>query len=215
MGDERATRSGRKGRSRSVVIREDVAVLEFARPGVVVVDSLFTPPELEDIAEEMSALSFDAQDLGRGVIGRRERAATESPDLAGLIWDRLAPVLPPVRAFFSGGPGTPVLDPPLNRWEAVGCNAMLRVYRYGLGASFSEHEDEPWRPDERHRTMLTVLIYLPCGGCEGGETVIDGHVVPVVDGRTVVFDHGLLHEGRPVERGNKVTLRSDVIARAV
>lgn len=194
------------------MIRKAVTVAEFGRPGVVVVDDLFTSTELEAVAVEMGKLRFEEQDLGRGVIGRRHRASTESPELAGLIWGRLAPHLPPVSAFFSGGPGTPRLDPTLDQWEAVGCNARMRAYRYGMGASFSEHEDEPWRPDAEHRTMLTVLIYLPCGGCEGGETVIDGFVVPVIEGRTVVFDHGLLHEGRPVERGNKLTLRSDVVA---
>jgi hypothetical protein len=120
-----------------------------------------------------------------------------------------------VSDFFSNGPGTPVLDPSIARWEAVGCNPRMRVYSYGMGASFSEHEDEPWRPDALHRTMLTVLLYLPCGGCEGGETVIEGYVVPVVEGRAVVFDHGLLHEGKPVERGQKLTLRTDVVATPV
>ncbi len=36
----------------------------------------------------------------------------------------------------------------------------MRVYSYGMGACFSEHEDEPWWPDVLHRTLLTVLIYL-------------------------------------------------------
>ena len=60
--------------------------------------------------------------------------------------------------------------------------------------------------------MLTVLVYLPAGGCDGGETVIDGETVPVADGRVVVFDHGLLHEGKPVERGEKLVLRNDIVA---
>lgn len=48
----------------------------------------------------------------------------------------------------------------------------------------------------------------------GGETVIDGEVVPVVDGRIVLFEHSLLHEGRPVERGAKIVLRNDIVAKA-
>lgn len=62
--------------------------------------------------------------------------------------------------------------------------------------------------------MLTLLLYLPAGGCEGGETVIDGETVAVVEGRIVVFDHGLLHEGKPVERGQKLVLRNDIVARS-
>ncbi len=132
--------------------------------------------------------------------------------MASLIWQRLGPILPPVSAFFSNGPGTPVLDPPVAQWEAVGCNPRMRVYSYGMGASFSAHADEAWWPDARGRTMLTVLLFLPCGGCEGGETVIEGQVVPVVEGRSVVFEHGRRHEGKPVERGHKLTLRTDVVA---
>jgi len=61
--------------------------------------------------------------------------------------------------------------------------------------------------------MLTLLLYLPVGGCEGGETVIDGETVAVVDGRIVLFEHGLRHEGKPVERGQKLVLRNDVVGR--
>ncbi len=82
-----------------------------------------------------------------------------------------------------------------------------------MGGSFSSHEDEPWAPDESRRSLLTVLVYLPTEeACIGGETVIDGEVVPVEPGRIVVFDHGLLHEGKPVERGRKLVLRNDVVA---
>jgi Plasmid pRiA4b ORF-3-like protein len=37
-------------------------------------------------------------------------------------------------------------------------------------------------------------------------------VVPVVDGRIVLFEHSLLHEGRPVEQGTKFVLRNDIVA---
>ncbi len=60
--------------------------------------------------------------------------------------------------------------------------------------------------------MLTVLVYLPAGGCLGGATAIDGEVVPVKDWRTVVFDHRLLHEGTAVESGRKLVLRNDIVA---
>jgi 2OG-Fe(II) oxygenase superfamily len=83
---------------------------------------------------------------------------------------------------------------------------------FELGASFPPHTDEPWRPDETTRSIATVLVYLPAGGCEGGETVIDGEVVPVVDSRIVLFEHSLQHEGRPVERGTKIVLRNDIVA---
>jgi len=41
--------------------------------------------------------------------------------------------------------------------------------------------------------------------------VIDGEVVSAEPGRVVVFPHDLLHEGRPVESGQKLVLRNDII----
>lgn len=82
-----------------------------------------------------------------------------------------------------------------------------------MGASFSEHEDEPWWPDARTRSFLSVVVYLPSGGCEGGETVVNGEVIPALSGRVLVFDHGLSHEGRPVERGVKIVARTDIVGR--
>ena len=104
------------------MVRKAGAMAEFVRSGVVVIDGLFASTELEDITATLDELEFESQDLGRGVAGRRRRAATDSPELAGLIWDRLAPHLPSIGAFFSGGPGTPRLDPPVDDWEAVACN---------------------------------------------------------------------------------------------
>lgn len=183
------------------------------RRGLMVVDDLFDQAELDLLVGVAASLDFSDQELGRGVIGRRQRAVTDDRRVPTLLWTRIAPVLPPLAALFPGGPGTPSLDPPISSWRAVGCNPRTRFYRYPMGAAFSEHEDEPWRPDATSRTLLTVLVYLPTGGCVGGETVIDGEVVTVVDGRTVVFDHGLLHEGKAVEAGQKLTLRSDILAR--
>jgi len=187
----------------------------FDRTGLLVLDDVFGVDDLEALTGTIEALEFESQDYGRAVISRRERATSESPIIPDLLWRRIGPLLPPMGSFFDGGPGTPRLDPPVHEWEAVGCNPRSRAYRYGPGAAFSEHEDEPWRPEPGVRSLLTVLVYLPVGGCEGGETVVDGTVVPVVDGRVVVFDHGLLHEGRPVERGRKLVLRSDVVARPI
>lgn len=86
------------------------------------------------------------------------------------------------------------------------------MYRYGIGGDFAPHYDEAWKPGPFERSMLTVLVYLPAGGCLGGETVIDGEVVHVADWRVAIFDHRAQHEGKPVERGEKLVLRNDVIA---
>ena len=185
----------------------------FLRPGVVVVDNLLTQADLDILCSVVADVQFEEQQYGRRVLAQRERATSTDSIVPSLLWNRLEPVLPPIGEFLNGSPAAPRLDPPIDQWRAFGCNPLTRFYRYAIGASFSEHEDEPWKPDPMTRSLLTVLAYLPAGGCVGGETVIDGEIVQAIDGRVVVFDHGLLHEGRPVERGHKLVLRSDVIAR--
>lgn len=186
--------------------------VEHRRVGILVIDDALAPSDLDQLMGSVRAVRFEPQDLGRGVFARRERAQLDDAEVGAMLWERIGPHLPPLAWWFVGS-RTPRLEPAVDDWTAVGCNPRSRLYRYGMGASFSEHEDEPWKPDSTTRSMLTVLVYLPVGGCEGGETVIDGETVAVVDGRVVVFDHGLLHEGKPVERGQKLVLRNDVIAR--
>lgn len=60
--------------------------------------------------------------------------------------------------------------------------------------------------------MLTILLYLGSDYCQGGETAFDDAVVAAEPGRLVIFNHLMPHEGRIVESGSKITLRSDVLA---
>jgi len=185
--------------------------VERRRRGIVVIDGCLAPSDLDRLALAAGEAEFEPQGAGH-VLVRRERAQVDDRAIADLLWSVVGPHLPPLPWWFNAA-GLPRLDPSIEDWEVVGCNPRSRFYRYGLGAAFSEHEDEPWKPDSRTRSMLTLLLYLPVGGCEGGETVIDGETVAVVDGRIVLFEHGLRHEGKPVERGQKLVLRNDVVGR--
>lgn len=184
------------------------------RRDILVLDDVFSREQLALLSAAVQSEQFEPQDLGRGQISRRERAVLDDDELAQMMRTQIGLHLPPIPDWFAGQ-GTPLLEPTIENWVAVGCNPRSRIYRYSMGAAFSEHRDEPWKPDADTRSMLTVLVYLPTGGCEGGETVIDGETVGVADGRVVVFDHGLLHEGKPVESGQKLVLRNDVVASAV
>ncbi|MCP3882820.1 MAG: hypothetical protein GY701_31155 [Sulfitobacter sp.] len=186
--------------------------VDRVRQGILVIDDCLTSSVLDRMLAVVNGAEFEPQDLGRGVVARRERAQVDESEIGQLLWEAIGSHLPPISWWFVG-PQTPQLEPPVEYWTASGCNPRSRFYRYRVGASFSEHEDEPWKPDPATRSMLTVLVYLPVGGCEGGETVIDGETVAVVEGRVVVFDHGLLHQGKPVERGQKLVLRNDVVAK--
>lgn len=186
--------------------------VKVVRPNstLMVVDGALSLGDLDAITNAAEVLSFEDQDLGSGHLRRRQRADLESTNLATRLWLRIGPQLPPPADWFDDGP--PEVGAPGGARSWVGLNPRMRFYRYGLGAEFAAHVDEPWRPSEGRVTLLTVLVYLPCGGCEGGETVVGTETVQAVDGRVAIFDHRISHSGRPVERGAKLVLRTDVVA---
>lgn len=174
------------------------------QPGVLVVDDALAPAALDRLTAVVGAIGLVPQSIGRAVVDglpeRRWRGETEDPDVPSLLWESLVRFVDPI-----------------DRWVAVGCNPRTRVYRYGLGERFAPHVDEPWRPagPPERCTLLTVIVALPTDDpCVGGETVVDGTVVPVRTGRMLVFPHDRRHEGRPVEGGTKLVIRSDVVFRA-
>lgn len=126
--------------------------------------------------------------------GRRQlRAAVEHAGLAAAVWARVSHLL-------EGGPGEP-----------LGLNERLRFYAYEAGDAFPLHTDGAFaRAGER--SQLTLLVYLNAD-FEGGETVLlpDGPTVSPTEGGALLFPHGWPHEGRPVLRGRKVVLRTDVM----
>lgn len=172
-------------------------------------DDVFAAADLATLTDAVESAEFETQALGPGGLRSRHRAVIEQESIALLLWERLRAHIPAPTRWSSDTLAH--LDPPAGQWTAVGCNPRTRIYRYGLGGSFSPHQDEPWRPRPSTRSMLTVLVYLSEDDCVGGETVVDGEVVSVRNGRVAVFNHDLLHEGKPVERGSKTVLRSDVV----
>jgi hypothetical protein len=194
------------------LLEQTEGMLELIRPGVAIIDGLFSGQELDSIAETPAGLRFVPQDLGRNFIAARQRAETVNPNLSDLTWSRIGSGLPSLADFFAGDEDAPTLDPPFGAWMLTGCNPTAHFYKYQMGASFEPHQDQAWWANNDARTVLTVLMYLPAEGCLGGETVIAETAIPVVDGRVVIFNHEILHEAKPVERGVKLTLRTDVIA---
>lgn len=188
--------------------------LHRPQPGLLVADGL-----LDDGMRRLapSYAPFTVQRVGPGggrdgLPERREHTSTDAPAIAALLWERLAPHLPPLSDWFEPD-RAPRLSPPIEAWHLQGCNDRIRYYRYGKGDRFAPHVDESHRFSPLERTLLTVLIYLPTPEpCTGGETVVNGEVIPVELGRAAIFDHRLLHEGRPVEAGQKLVLRTDLVA---
>lgn len=130
----------------------------------------------------------------------QDRVIRDDPDMATDLFGRLRPLLPER----------------MGSLRLIGLNARLRFYRYRPGQRFQPHMDHWYRPNDRQITLHTVLVYFN-DDFEGGETVFqeqfDRTVVPKA-GMAAVFQHKLRHEGRPVLRGVKYAMRSDVIYEA-
>lgn len=178
-------------------------------PGALRPDECAALIELSETAGFAPAPIEGAQDLARGfrVSDGRDnaRAAFEDEALAERIWTRVAEQ---TRALAEAhAPGA----------EALGLNERLRFYRYDEGQSFPPHTDGYYvRPGAR--SFLTLLVYLN-DGYEGGETCFAAgggeaeQVLVPKAGAALVFPHGRWHEGRPVRRGRKYVLRTDVMFR--
>jgi hypothetical protein len=187
---------------------------ERPQPGVLVLDGLLSDADVQIClpAAQFSIQQLQAGSGRHGLPERREHAHVDDPTIAARLWQRLEPHMPAPRSWFDEET-PPRLGSPLEQWRFTGCNERIRYYRYGIGDRFAPHYDEPFRPTADTRTLITILVYLPTAeGSTGGETVVNGTVVPVRPGRIVAFDHRLIHEGRPVERGEKLVLRTDLVA---
>jgi predicted 2-oxoglutarate/Fe(II)-dependent dioxygenase YbiX len=124
------------------------------------------------------------------------RAAIDDLQLSLTLWNRIARCAP---ATFA------------NR-RVAGLNERLRFYRYDAGQSFGPHTDGCYERATGERSLLTVMIYLNADFA-GGETYFlqSEKLIAPETGKALLFSHHLLHEGRPVTRGRKYILRTDVM----
>jgi 2OG-Fe(II) oxygenase superfamily len=120
--------------------------------------------------------------------------------------------------------------------QCKGLHSNIRIYRYDEGTFFGPHYDSSTRdPISGGASYWTILVYLTGheDGVEGGETTFyqrglkavsdgkkcddDDGVIAVAPERGVALLHRhggsdcLLHEGRPVTKGIKWVLRSDLV----
>jgi predicted 2-oxoglutarate/Fe(II)-dependent dioxygenase YbiX len=118
---------------------------------------------------------------------------------------RIAPHLPPTMTTAWDGPRCTV--------HAHGLFSPLRIYRYEVGHHFGLHSDQSYTRDNA-RSLLTLLLYLD-DDFDGGETEFpeQGLTVAPCTGDSLWFQHAVLHAGKPVTRGIKHVLRTDVLYR--
>ena len=165
------------------------------------------------------------------------RATAYDEEVARLLWDHLAPLLPSLRTM---GDLSPTDWDGHRVWRPVGVNPMLRFIRYEAGGLLVPHYDAGYdfQDGRRHTLMSVVLTLTPSSQKPGGSTrflldpqrclPLDERVyadrpvpgaprdvlveVPAGPGDALVFDHRLLHDGSTWHGpGSRILLRTDII----
>ena len=167
--------------------------------------------ECRELIDRLERSGFEVQHSGNDGSIIRTRSVFEDPNLADQLWSRLSQsVRELVDLYDNEFNPEPAVHRRLTDFRAVGCNEMLRCYKYRVGEQFRRHEDFAHEWNKWKRTFLTVLIYLN-DDFEGGETEFDEAIITPSTGIAAMFPHELMHAGCPVKTGTKYTLRSDII----
>jgi prolyl 4-hydroxylase len=188
-----------------------VGHFDFARPLLEVVPSLYSAEECRAILARTGGVDWLAAQVnsaaGRKVDDRLRNNSTavlHDEDIADTLWTRARPHLPPTMNVEWYTERETV--------RAVGVNLPLRVYRYQPGQHFGLHQDQSYRRADGARSLLTLLVYLD-DDVDGGETDFpeQGRTIQPRTGDALWFQHMVLHAGKPVTRGVKHVLRTDVL----
>jgi hypothetical protein len=134
-------------------------------------------------------------------VRNNERAMVDDVDRAQALYRRLSGHLAPRFA---------------KKWQPVGLNERLRLYRYDVGQQFDWHLDGYYERPTGERSFFTFMVYLN-DDFEGGATSswderqgTSFRVTPK-KGMALLFHHPIRHRGDAVVAGRKYVLRTDVM----
>ncbi|WP_291720287.1 2OG-Fe(II) oxygenase [Bernardetia sp.] len=146
-------------------------------------------------------------------VRNNERLIYEDEKLAIKYWERLKDFCP---MYIND-----VVENEPQQQKATGLNPRFRFYKYESNQRFKKHIDgrvEIEKSGKKLESRITFLIYLN-NDFEGGETAFsykngDSKVEEIIiqpkAGTALCFVHEIKHEGKPVPKGTKYVLRSDV-----
>lgn len=104
----------------------------------------------------------------------------------------------------------------IDGYEPTGLNERFRFYRYKDGQQFKPHIDGPYRKSETEKSKITLLLYLNEDFVGGNTTlVLEGQEIEPKEGMLFLFEHKIMHCGRPVTEGTKYVLRTDVMYKLI
>ena len=172
-----------------------------------IVEKFLTPEECKgfiDFSEkqgyqESLIRSKDGEVMNKD-IRDNDRVIWDNPQVAAQLWELVKDMMP---ADIEG-------------YEPIGLNERLRFYRYRDGQQFKPHVDGPYKKSETEKSKITLLLYLN-EDFEGGNTtlVLEGEEIEPKEGMLFLFEHKIMHCGRPVTKGTKYVLRTDVMYKLI
>ncbi|KAJ7274026.1 hypothetical protein C8J57DRAFT_1178154 [Mycena rebaudengoi] len=201
----------------------------------IVLDSLYSKPELSSFLAEVEAFSpwqvaqvnISSNEAYTNTAYRNgERIIYDSFELSEKIFSKIRPHLADIEeieeSVFVRGRRA------IQKWRMVRGNERLRFLRYQKGGFFRHHVDGCYENEEtEQRTFYTLQLYLPSDStgsdasflpAEGGATRFHGEEtdtyldVEPLPGRVLLFQHDdLLHTGEEVTGGVKCAVRSDIL----
>ncbi len=173
----------------------------------LVKENFFTPEECkgfidlsekEGYAESLIRMKGVEGEVMNKEIRDNDRVIWDNPQVAEQLWELVKDLMP--------------YD--IDGWEPIGLNERFRFYRYKDGQQFKPHVDGAYKKSPTEMSKITLLIYLN-EEFEGGATtlIIENEEIIPKTGQLLLFEHKLLHCGRPVISGTKYVLRTDVMYR--
>lgn len=180
---------------------------DFTVPLLAQVPGLWTAEECAAALATVDGADWLAATSGRVVNDRvrnNDVALVRDEALGDRLFAQVQPHLPAtMSADWHGG---------RRRVSLAGLFRPLRIYRYQVGQHFGLHQDQSYQRHDGARSLLTLMVYLD-DSFDGGETDFpeQNERITPVRGEGLWFQHMLLHSGRPVLRGVKHVLRTDVL----
>lgn len=207
-------------------------------------EKILTTPEVNALQTVCAAQPWQPTDI-HGTLKNFNPAQDEigsyrlswySPELAHILWQRLAGTIPMIRTFNEKNHPEGGKD---EVWRACGINELFRAIRYKTDGWLVPHYDAPFVYHATKRTILSLIIYLNdtpalAGGATrflhekesnkqpGNTRYADWEHPPQSEdiitkiiphpGDALIFDHRLLHDGErftgPVP---KTIIRTDIV----
>ena len=168
---------------------------------IFTIDNFWESQQCNDFISKSEGMGYQTATIetekGQKVVGHvrnNNRVIYRDMLLADKIWHQLKPFAPKQIGIS----------------KAIGLNELFRFYRYQAGQEFKRHRDQSYIRNDIEASYFTFMICLNVN-YDGGETTFNNLTIQPKQGTALIFLHDLEHEGRPMRKGIKYILRTDIM----